>query len=670
MPKINVLPKSVAELIAAGEVVEKPASVVKELLENAIDSGADKITVEINSGGIKYIRVTDNGCGIDREDVRTAFLSHATSKIKESTDLNSIFTLGFRGEALASIAAVSRVNMLTRTADSPVGTAYVIEGGQEVSIDDAGCPVGTTIIVRDLFYNTPARMKFLKKDATEAGYVQDICLKIALSHPHISFRLIKDGKQVLFTPGDGKLISAIHSALGKEFADTLIPLSYSFEGLSAEGYISLPSFSRVNRNQQYFYINGRFVKIPVGASALDTAYKNSIMVGKFPACVINISIPPETVDVNVHPAKTEVRFSDEKRIFSLIFHAAQSSLAKFDAPSSVALSGDIAAKNKNAYKANFINESKAEEGEDLFSRAAKEKTETLSKMAEIEKRIEEKNPEDSLDKTLRLRTPTIALDYKGYNNPDEFLLKSNTKAKIDSNKENLRFEISEDITDEPLIDLTQKFESASKQVETKNENGPAPEKKAEIKDTPVIIGEAFNTYIIAEMKGKLLLIDKHAAHERMIYNKLKENLFGYSSQLLMSPVKIDLGPREYNAVIDNLELLKKAGFDVSDFGDGSVLVRSCPVDLLSADIRELFEEIADNLASSPNMISSEKIDKIYHSAACKSAIKSGKSISKYEMAEIVDRVLNDNNIRYCPHGRPVMIELTKNELEKLFGRIQ
>jgi len=670
MPKINVLPKSVAELIAAGEVVEKPASVVKELLENAIDSGADKITVEINSGGIKYIRVTDNGCGIDREDVRTAFLSHSTSKIKESTDLNSIFTLGFRGEALASIAAVSRVNMLTRTADSPVGTAYVIEGGQEVSIDDAGCPVGTTIIVRDLFYNTPARMKFLKKDATEAGYVQDICLKIALSHPHISFRLIKDGKQVLFTPGDGKLISAIHSALGKEFADTLIPLSYSFEGLSAEGYISLPSFSRVNRNQQYFYINGRFVKIPVGASALDTAYKNSIMVGKFPACVINISIPPETVDVNVHPAKTEVRFSDEKRIFSLIFHAAQSSLAKFDAPSSVALSGDIAAKNKNAYKANFINESKAEEGEDLFSRAAKEKTETLAKMAEIEKRIEEKNPEDSLDKTLRLRTPTIALDYKGYNNPDEFLLKSNTKAKIDSNKENLRFEISEDITDEPLIDLTQKFESASKQVEAKNENGPAPEKKAEIKDTPVIIGEAFNTYIIAEMKGKLLLIDKHAAHERMIYNKLKENLFGYSSQLLMSPVKIDLGPREYNAVIDNLELLKKAGFDVSDFGDGSVLVRSCPVDLLSADIRELFEEIADNLASSPNMISSEKIDKIYHSAACKSAIKSGKSISKYEMAEIVDRVLNDNNIRYCPHGRPVMIELTKNELEKLFGRIQ
>ncbi|HOL80017.1 MAG TPA: DNA mismatch repair endonuclease MutL, partial [Clostridiales bacterium] len=637
MPKINVLPKSVAELIAAGEVVEKPASVVKELLENAIDSGADKITVEINSGGIKYIRVTDNGCGIDREDVRTAFLSHATSKIKESTDLNSIFTLGFRGEALASIAAVSRVNMLTRTADSPVGTAYVIEGGQEVSIDDAGCPVGTTIIVRDLFYNTPARMKFLKKAATEAGYVQDICLKIALSHPHISFRLIKDGKQVLFTPGDGKLISAIHSALGKEFADTLIPLSYSFEGLSAEGYISLPSFSRVNRNQQYFYINGRFVKIPVGASALDTAYKNSIMVGKFPACVINISIPPETVDVNVHPAKTEVRFSDEKRIFSLVFHAAQSSLAKFDAPSSVALSGDIAAKNKNAYKANFINESKAEEGEDLFSRAAKEKTETLAKMAEIEKRIEEKNPEDSLDKTLRLRTPTIALDYKGYNNPDEFLLKSNTKAKIDSNKENLRFEISEDITDEPLIDLTQKFESASKQVETKNENGPAPEKKAEIKDTPVIIGEAFNTYIIAEMKGKLLLIDKHAAHERMIYNKLKENLFGYSSQLLMSPVKIDLGPREYNAVIDNLELFKKAGFDVSDFGDGSVLVRSCPVDLLSADIRELFEEIADNLASSPNMISSEKIDKIYHSAACKSAIKSGKSISKYEMAEIVDR---------------------------------
>jgi DNA mismatch repair protein MutL len=674
MPKINVLPKSVAELIAAGEVVEKPASVVKELLENSIDSGADKITVEIKNGGITYIRVTDNGCGIAREDVRTAFLSHATSKIKDSTDLDAIFTLGFRGEALSSISAVSKVNMLTRTPEASIGTGYVIEGGQEVSIDDAGCPVGTTIIVRDLFYNTPARMKFLKRDATEAGYIQDICLKIALSNPHISFRLIKDDKQIMFTPGDGKLMSAIHATLGKEFADSLVPLSYSLEGLTAEGYITLPAYSKVNRNYQYFYINGRFVKMPVGASALDSAYKNSIMVGKFPACIIKITIPPETVDVNVHPAKTEVRFSDEKRLFSLIFHAAQSSLAKHDVTYSVSFSDESVQKSRRAF--NPFAESKAEESTDLFNLTKTEKEDTIEKndetpdiderMAEIEKKLRQFFPDDSLDKTVTLRTPTIAQDYKGYDDPYKDLLGGYDKT--ENNIKAQQIESKADFSGSIDLDLTQnvKADAESVQVTEKSDEKEAKNNATE----PVIIGEVFNTYIIVQMGTKLLFVDKHAAHERMIFNKLKQNLFGYSSQLLMSPVKIDLSTREYNAVIDNLEIIKKAGFDTSDFGDGSVLVRSCPVDLLSVDIRDLFIEIADNLALNQGMISSEKIDFIYHSAACKSAIKSGKSISREEMAELIYKVLHDDDIKYCPHGRPVMIELTKFELEKLFGRIQ
>ncbi|MBQ6018847.1 MAG: DNA mismatch repair endonuclease MutL, partial [Clostridia bacterium] len=337
MPKINILPKSVADLIAAGEVVERPASAVKELVENAIDAGAKKITVEIRNGGVLYMRVTDDGCGIASEDVPKAFISHATSKIAEAQDLDAILTLGFRGEALASIAAVARVEMLTKTSDAQFGARYVIEGGKEISADTAGCPDGTTIVVRDLFYNTPARMKFLKRDATEAAYVSDAVAKIALAHPEICFRLIRDGKQTLFTPGDGKSASVLSALFGREFRESVIPCEGENDGVRVAGWVSLPRRCKPTRSSQHFYVNSRPVKIPVGAAALDNAYKNSAMTGKFPACVLNIIVPAGTVDVNVHPAKTEVRFSDEKRIYNAIYYAVKNAIGEMDSRPALSL---------------------------------------------------------------------------------------------------------------------------------------------------------------------------------------------------------------------------------------------------------------------------------------------------------------------------------------------
>ena len=342
MAKINVLPKHIAELIAAGEVVERPASVVKELMENSIDAGATTITLEIRNGGVRYIRITDNGCGIDHDDVPKAFLSHATSKIKDENDLNSIFTLGFRGEALASIAAVSKTEILTKTAEAALGTSYAVEGGVQTRYDEAGCPNGTTIVVRDLFYNTPARMKFLKKDVSEANAVADIVDKIALSHPEVSVRFIREGKQALITPGDGKLLSTIYSVFGRTFAESLLEVDYKLDGVEVKGFVCKPMSSRPSRAMQYFFLGGRFIKSRACVGAMENAYKNSIMVGKFPSCVLNINVRPDTVDVNVHPAKTEVRFSDERRVSSAVYFAVKSALESFDTMPEV----DLSARNK------------------------------------------------------------------------------------------------------------------------------------------------------------------------------------------------------------------------------------------------------------------------------------------------------------------------------------
>lgn len=493
--KINVLPKHIADLIAAGEVVERPASVIKELIENSIDAGATDITVEIKRGGITYMRVTDNGCGIEREDVKKAFLSHATSKIVTEKDLAAIGTLGFRGEALASIAAVAKVEILTRTRDSDIGTAYKISGSAEVELLDAGCPVGTTVIVRDIFFNTPARMKFLKKDVTEGNSVAGVVDRIALSHPKISIRFIRDDKQQLVTPGNGDLLTTVYSVFGKDFKDSLIPTKYELNGIKIDGLISLPVLSRGNRAMQFFFLNGRFVKSITAQAALEQAYKNAIMVGRFPACVLNIYVPLEAVDVNVHPAKTEVRFENEKMIFDAVYYAVKSALQEKDKPTKL----DFA--KLEATKQTIFKEEPTPE---QLTIPALPKRNSDFWQTELPKEYKKRKMEEGTTKA----EPAIQA-------PVEEQLKT----------EPVKEEQAEETATEPILEYR-------------------------------IIGEAFKTYILVEFEGKILLIDKHAAHERMLFEKLKEET-EVSSQMLLSPLTITLSKKEYSALLNERETLKK-----------------------------------------------------------------------------------------------------------------
>lgn len=643
MPNINILPKHIAELIAAGEVVERPSSIVKEIMENAIDAGADKITLEIKRGGITYIRITDNGCGIDRDNIRKAFISHATSKISTADDLNAICTLGFRGEALASIAAVSRVEVMTRGEGEEVGTRYCIEGGEETLLDDAGCPKGTTLIVRDLFYNTPARMKFLKKDVSEGNAVAAVVDRIALSHPEVSIRFIRDSKDVLFTSGDGKLENAIYKTLGKDFASTLIPCDYELEGVRVSGFISKPFNARPNRMMQYFFLNDRFIKTRTGMVALEEAYKNSIMVGKFPACVLNIHIAPGAVDVNVHPSKTEVRFANEKLIFNAVYYCAKSALQQGDTR--------VQANFKQKIGRQFM--PKPNEGRQI------------------------KIYEQQLEQVKKESLPKE--DFWGKTTSEEFVKLSEPKKteKITFN-DSSEFSLKKD--EEPdLIPVFKPVEEAKPPViETVEET--VPEAKAEqpaseveeVKPEPEpyrVIGEAFKTYILVEQGKKLLIIDKHAAHERMLFEKLRANNGEIETQMLLAPVTVTLSKEEYSAVLDNLELLDKAGYRVEDFGGGMVIVSECPTAVADADLAEVVMELAGYLVNNRRELIPEKLDWIYHSTACRAAIKAGDKTSEYELEKFVEKLLNDPDIRYCPHGRPVLIEMSKYEIEKNFGRV-
>ena len=643
MPNINILPKHIAELIAAGEVVERPSSIVKEIMENAIDAGADKITLEIKRGGITYIRITDNGCGIDRDNIRKAFISHATSKISTADDLNAICTLGFRGEALASIAAVSRVEVMTRGEGEEVGTRYCIEGGEETLLDDAGCPKGTTLIVRDLFYNTPARMKFLKKDVSEGNAVAAVVDRIALSHPEVSVRFIRDSKDVLFTSGDGKLENAIYKTLGKDFASTLIPCDYELEGVRVSGFISKPFNARPNRMMQYFFLNDRFIKTRTGMVALEEAYKNSIMVGKFPACVLNIHIAPGAVDVNVHPSKTEVRFANEKLIFNAVYYCAKSALQQGDTR--------VQANFKQKIGRQFM--PKPNEGRQI------------------------KIYEQQLEQVKKESLPKE--DFWAKTTSEEFVKLSEPKKteKITFN-DSSEFSLKKD--EEPdLISVFKPVEAAKPPViETVEE--AVPKAKAEqpaseveeVKPEPEpyrVIGEAFKTYILVEQGKKLLIIDKHAAHERMLFEKLRANNGEIETQMLLAPVTVTLSKEEYSAVLDNLELLDKAGYRVEDFGGGMVIVSECPTAVADADLAEVVMELAGYLVNNRRELIPEKLDWIYHSTACRAAIKAGDKTSEYELEKFVEKLLNDSDIRYCPHGRPVLIEMSKYEIEKNFGRV-
>lgn len=612
MAKINKLPKHMADLIAAGEVVERPASVVKELMENAVDAGATSITVEIQHGGISYIRVTDNGCGIDREDVKTAFVSHATSKIKTAEDLNTILTLGFRGEALPSIAAVSKVNMITKTATEEMGTSLTIEGGIITDFSDAGCAVGTTMIVRELFYNTPARMKFLKKDVSEGNYVASAVEKLALSHPEISIRFIRDGKQVFTTNGDGNLQNVCFSAFGKDFSNGLLSVDGVVGNVSVNGLVTPPFNCRGSRGMQYFFVNGRSVKNTTIMAAFENAYKNSVMVGKFPGGVLFITLPPTLVDVNVHPSKIEVRFSDEKAIFDAVYHAVKSALSE----------------NTSLKQANLP------EKKPIFNEI----------FAKPQQEFKQTTVEENITYTEKVLKPLSVFDVV-------------EDVKIDY--------VAEE--DDPL-----KIEFPVAIPETRVEIKETITPKAE---TPTeesiirLIGEAYKTYIFIELNGKLCVIDKHAAHERILFNKLKSQSQNSGSQMLLAPVTITLGKEEYIAVTENLETIVKSGFDIEDFGNGTVIVRSCPMDLDNCEIAPLISEIAEYLTKNRRDITNEHLDWIYHNVACRSAIKAGDDNSETELLALAKQVVNDNDVRFCPHGRPVMIELSKYELEKQFGRV-
>lgn len=630
MAKINVLPKNVAELIAAGEVVERPASVIKELVENSIDAGATAVTVEIQHGGVTYIRVTDNGCGIERGDVKTAFLRHATSKIKAENDLNSIGTLGFRGEALAAVSAVARVELLTRTENEELGTSYVIAGGEEISLSDAGCPKGTTIIVRDLFFNTPARMKFLKTDVAEANAVGQIMDRIALSHPEISVKFIREGKTALATSGDGKLLSAVYSVLGRDFHKGLIPAENSQDGVTVSGYVCKPVFCKPNRNGQFFFLNGRLVKSGTACAALEQAYKNSAMVGKFPYCVLNITVPFDTVDVNVHPAKTEVRFTDERRVFGAIYYAVKSALASGDTRPEMTLSGaapHFAQMTAEQFRQTVIKEpaKPIEQIVPVVRQEAKPQT-TVSAY--------EKRPVFS-----DLEKPVVA--------PRKTSL-----------------------SDEPV---EVKVETVTKEAHSVAEVVAAvtKEKKEEIIENiePVkYIGEAFSTYIVAQKGDSIYLVDKHAAHERILFEKLRREE-KIEQQMLLSSVSVTLQKNEYNAIIENPNLLKAAGFEIEDFGNGSVIVTAIPSALYNCDIASTVSEIAENIIRTGSA-DIERINDIFHIVACRSAIKAGNISTAAELASLAEQVLSSNDIMYCPHGRPVAMKLTRREIEKQFGRIQ
>ncbi len=637
MGVIKKLDAHLIELIAAGEVVERPASIVKEFMENSIDASSTSITVEIKNGGITFIRITDNGCGIMPEDVRSAFISHATSKISAQEDLESIMTMGFRGEALASVAAVSKVEMLTRTKNSVSGTRYAIYGSREEAYEEAGCPEGTTIIVRDLFYNTPARMKFLKKDSSEGNYVESAVEKIALAHPDVKIKFIRDGEIKLLTSGNGSLRDTIYEIYGKEAAENMIEASYKEGGVEVSGYVSKPGYARANRTYQNFYINKRFFRSKVCVAALEEGYKGSIMVGKFPACVLNISIDPRAVDVNVHPAKTEVRFQDEKAIFHTIYYAVKSALAQRD---NNALSS--AGSTKPTLTTFEIHAEPAAERKTLESVVYENSAEVKKEEALPRVTFEYKAEEIKTSKWLR--DAVITADAS----EDEQFTQSVLKEPVIAEKQELP-EIREFFADEIKSD-----ETPVKMQERKNIR---------------ILGEVFETYIIAEYDERVLLIDKHAAHERIIYEKIVKEGAGQERQMLIVPMSVALSKNDYDAIVDNLDIAENIGFEMEDFGNGTVLVRSIPMWAETSDIRALTEEIAANIASCKKNAAPEELDALYHSVACRSAIKAHDKSDINQMKALIEDMVERGDIKYCPHGRPTVVELTKRQLEKMFGRI-
>lgn len=685
MAIIHELSSHLADLIAAGEVVERPSSVAKELVENAIDAGSTRITVEIENGGITYLRIADNGCGMAPEDAPIAFRRHATSKLRSEDDLAAIGTLGFRGEALAAISSVTRIDLFTRQKEAIAGVHLHLEAGDIQVNEEAGCPEGTTIVVRDLFYNTPARMKFLKKDFTEAGYVLGVVQHAALSHPEIAFTLIRDGKQVFTTDGKGKLITPVFAVFGKEMTANMIEVPENeHNGLKVHGYIVKPHAGRANRSMQHFFVNGRYVKSRLMQAALEEAYRNAIITGKYPSGAVFLDLPLSAVDVNVHPAKTEVKFSQEKPVFEAVYIACKNALAANDN------TPQLEHKEKHTPREDNLTQ---EQQRFAAPRPVQEPVQRpFAQPVQPQPVKQEKEPELE-DFLVSVPPRTARQSYMsapplGNFKPDPSRAIGRVKlpselqiyAQGDSQKDEPD---AEQDTPETTGQILPQTEMPAKQESQAAEDGlvnvPRPQEEDAQSDSasitayePIdsgarVIGECFRTYIIAEDEDGLILIDKHAAHERILFNKLRAETVMPQQQLL-TPVIVELTGEEAAAVQSQLEDIRKAGFAIDPFGENSFAVRSVPAYLDSGDVQSVISELADKAMNSRATVP-DRLDDLIHTVACKAAIKAGKATTMTELQSLCDRVLSDENVRSCPHGRPTTVRLTKYELDKMFKRV-
>ena len=688
MPHIQQLSPHVADLIAAGEVVERPASVVKELLENAIDAGAQSVTVEMKNGGMTYLRVSDDGCGIAPSELPTAFLRHATSKLRTAEDLAAIGTLGFRGEALAAISSVSRLDIFSRERGALSGAKLHLEGGVPGTVEDAGCPEGTSVIVRDLFYNTPARLKFMKRDSAEATAIAGLVAHLALSHPEVSFKLIKDGTQTLLTPGDGALRSAIYASLGREFTLSLLEVKGADGELRVTGFISSPLAARGTRGMQTFFVNGRLVKSQLLTAALEEAYANRMMKGKFPGCVLLVELPRDMVDVNVHPAKTIVKFVGEKRIFDLVYHAAMAALDKREKPEPPQAKPAAQVQNpRGDFFANMTSQRYREQQKAEPSAAAPAIARPVSAPPSAPKAAPSPAPQ------WKTRVPAVDTRAGGSAPLSDFVrhempasapaqaeqpVQRSVKAVENPAHEAVPLPMEEEgnrpVAASPVAEAMKGAAepvaeppavSAPKQEEAEAEQASfAPLAAAPWR----IAGEVLDTYIVCEDEDKTIwLIDKHAAHERMNFDRLKAAQEPVMCQALLAPLVADFAAEEYSALAANLDLLREFGFECEEFGGGSLILRAIPADLESGDAIPTLEELAEKLVTAHTADPAAARDALLHTMACKAAIKGGWKSDISELRVLVEKV-QSGEVQFCPHGRPVKAKLTKYELEKMFKR--
>lgn len=712
MAVIHVLDKHTAELIAAGEVVERPASVVKELLENSIDAGATQVTVSIESGGVKLIEISDNGTGIEAEYISTAFIRHATSKIKTPDDLTNIHTLGFRGEALASIASVARVELTTRTEVDEFATVYRIEGGEEVSREPGARAVGTTIRVKDLFYNTPARMKFLKKDSSEGTFVSDTVTHVALSHPEVSVKFIREGKLQYVTPGDGQLRGAAYAVLGREFSRDLIELKNQEGVYRITGLITPPKSCRASRSMQHFYINGRYVRNRTMMAGMEMAFKGTMMQGKFPGGILLLEMPADLVDVNVHPAKIEARFARENDVFDVVYHAVKLALAQpgtgerlftFEADKEEEkaenskkdtdiIKNDV--KNNNFTGLSAIIRGQADPGvlpqqhwEPAKPAAAPQQPAPAAAMQiptapSVPRWKGSAQNEDMLDPFVTLHSPKLETTKA----PEPFrAAASETQLDVEPEFGETKLHSPQDhmAAWNPAQEAPKEEPESAPCAETEPDAPEAAEQEtvpaepeqmnfdptADQPEPLRYVGEVFRTYILAERGDELCLIDKHAAHERQLYEKLAANYGNVPSQMLLEPAAIDLAAEEKQALLDNIPLLENAGLEIADFGGNTVVLRAVPADVEPQNAESLLVEIANKLLKGGHDALNEHTEWVLHSISCRAAIKAGDKSSPQELLALAEKILSGEVPPFCPHGRPCVLKLTRKELEKQFGRI-